>query len=151
VQDRKLRLAVEVRLSRLFGAGRVGIAWSTVAVLGGRPCPAIGGSLGWVSVVGVEEGRALAKAHSGPGGCSEAEPGRYRARLVLGCVKGCQNPDSRFEPRFQVRTEVDPLRVRVTGLGTVRARSPCSVTFAPLLVDARASTRNDLTASREPP
>jgi hypothetical protein len=78
-------------LSRLFRPGRVGIAWSTVAVLGGRPCPAIGGSLGWVGVVGVE-GRALAKAHSGPGECSEAEPGRYRARFVLGCARvGCQN------------------------------------------------------------
>ncbi len=29
-------------------------------------------------------GRALAEAHSGAGKCSKAEPGRYRARFVLG-------------------------------------------------------------------
>jgi hypothetical protein len=113
VQDRKLRLAAGVRLSRLFGQ-LLGIrrGWGSGAgdgrhrsVDGGsgrrRPCPAIGGSLGWVSVVGMERlltvefgpsrsrrfGRALAEAHSGPGECSEAEPGRYRARFVLGCAR----------------------------------------------------------------
>jgi hypothetical protein len=29
-------------------------------------------------------GRALAEARGGPGECAEVEPGRYRARFVLG-------------------------------------------------------------------
>ncbi len=40
-------------------------------------------------------GRALAEAHSGPGECSEAEPGRYRARFVLGCARSAGSPGAK--------------------------------------------------------
>jgi hypothetical protein len=54
-------------------------------------------------------GRALAEARSGVGECSEAEPGRYRARFVLGADSAVYTGLARLLERVRHwrATEVD--------------------------------------------